>query len=213
MHKKRLSMALGVFGVCALGLMAWFFGVATDSAAGKTATHAAAKVTVITVTAGKPTELAFKLSRFSALPKGTITFKVKNLGFAFHDFKICTTPVSTAARNTCVGKATKILKDGQTATLTVILEKNGKYEYLCAVPGHAAAGMKGLIGVGVKMTPSASVAANSSSSTSSTAPAPAPAPGNANADECPPGMTIAAAGATDGDGDDNGGPTDGDGCV
>jgi len=34
----------------------------------------------------------------------------------------------------------------------VKLTKSGKYEYLCAVPGHAAAGMKGLIGIGVAVT-------------------------------------------------------------
>ena len=36
---------------------------------------------------------------------------------------------------------------GNKATLTVNLTKAGKYEYLCTVSGHAAAGMKGLITV------------------------------------------------------------------
>ena len=35
----------------------------------------------------------------------------------------------------------------QTGTLTVKLVKPGMYEYLCTVPGHAAAGMKGTIKV------------------------------------------------------------------
>ena len=35
----------------------------------------------------------------------------------------------------------------QGGTLVVNLTKAGKYEYLCTVPGHAAAGMKGLVTV------------------------------------------------------------------
>jgi uncharacterized cupredoxin-like copper-binding protein len=221
MHHKRLSVALGVFGVCTLGLAAWFFGVATGSAAGKTATRAAAKVTVITVTAGKPTELGFTLSKFSALPAGTITFKVKNAGLSTHDFKICTSPATSLAKNSCTGKVTKMLASGESAILTVTLKANGKYEFLCAVPGHAAAGMKGLLGIGVKVTPAASASASSSSpsgSTSTTAsrPSSSPSTGGATPSECAAGQTIVqvnAAGGGDADEDDTGAPSDGDGCL
>jgi uncharacterized cupredoxin-like copper-binding protein len=72
----------------------------------------------------------FVLSRRSA-PHGKVTFKVTNKGRLRHDFKIA-------------GKKTKLLKHGQTATLTVTLKKGKKYTYLCTVPGHAAAGMKGI---------------------------------------------------------------------
>ena len=41
------------------------------------------------------------------------------------------------------GKKTKLLGHNQTATLTVTLKK-GKHPYKCTVPGHAAAGMKGI---------------------------------------------------------------------
>ena len=34
------------------------------------------------------------------------------------------------------------------ATLSYTFKTKGAYEYLCTVPGHAAAGMKGKIGVG-----------------------------------------------------------------
>ena len=102
MQHKRRSVALGVFGVCALGLTAWFFGVATGSAAGKTATRGAARVTVITVTAGKPTELGFTLSKFSLLPAGPVTFNVTNKGTVAHSFKICTSPTTSITANTCV---------------------------------------------------------------------------------------------------------------
>jgi nitrite reductase (NO-forming) len=144
--------------------MAWFMGVATGSAAGQTAKHATAKVTVITVTAGKPTELGFKLSKLSNLPAGTFTFKVTNAGAVGHIFKICTTPTMSSKANSCVGKATKLLNKGQSQSLTVVLTKSGKYEFLCPVPGHAGAGMKGLLGIGVAVTPTASVAGSTSSS-------------------------------------------------
>src|SRR5438067_4241480 len=170
MHQKRLSTVLGLLGVCALGLAAWFFGFATGSAAGQTAKHATAKIPVITVTAGQPTELGFKLSKLSNLPSGPITFKVTNKGVATHNFKICTSPVTSLSKNSCVGKSTPMLASGKSAMLTVTLKKHGKYEYLCAVPGHAGAGMKGLLGVGVKVAPAAS--ANSSTSVSSTSTTP-----------------------------------------
>ena len=112
-----------------------------------------AKVTTITVTAGKPTELAFKLSKTSSIATGVITFKVTNKGTLSHDFKVCTRAVTSTKANTCTGKGTKLLKKGQSATLIVTILKKGTYEFLCTVPGHAAAGMKGLIGVGVKVTP------------------------------------------------------------
>ena len=72
--------------------------------------------------------LKFKLSKTSA-PAGKVVFKVKNGGKLSHDFKIA-------------GKKTAMLSGGKTATLTVTLKK-GKFPYMCTVPGHAAAGMKG----------------------------------------------------------------------
>jgi uncharacterized cupredoxin-like copper-binding protein len=93
----------------------------------------AATATTVIVTAGKPSEL-----RFTLLPrtvaKGVTTFKVTNKGKLTHDFKIA-------------GKKTAILGSGRTATLKVTLLKAGKFTYLCTVPGHAAAGMKGILTV------------------------------------------------------------------
>src|SRR4051812_28637390 len=96
---------------------ALFFCVALALCAGLTAGSAPArlksrtavtpkkakKVTLITVAAGKPSELAFKLSKLSSIPKGKVTFKVTNLGVAYHDFKICARPVASAsaAKNAC----------------------------------------------------------------------------------------------------------------
>jgi uncharacterized cupredoxin-like copper-binding protein len=214
--------------------MLWVLGPASGTASGHPQARGGSKVTTVNVTAGKPSELSFKLSKFSNLPAGLITFKVTNMGLGFHNFKICTSPVLTTAKNTCVGKATPLLKHGQSATLVVKLSKNGKYEFLCAVPGHAAAGMKGLIGIGVtvaggKPTPVATTTPTPTPTPTTTTTASTPPPatttttpagggggGGATSPECPPGTTIAQAAAGNGgdaDIDDAGGPSDADGCV
>ena len=88
--------------------------------------HPVAQKATITVTA---TEFKFKLSKTSA-PKGSVTFKVVNKGKTIHDFKVN-------------GKKTPSIKPGKSASLTVKFAKKGKFAYLCTIPGHAAAGMKG----------------------------------------------------------------------
>ena len=80
----------------------------------------------------KASEFKFVLSTKSA-KAGPVTFTVKNVGKLPHDFKIG-------------GKKTALLKPGKSAKLTVTLKK-GKAAYLCTVPGHAAAGMKGTLTV------------------------------------------------------------------
>jgi uncharacterized cupredoxin-like copper-binding protein len=89
------------------------------------------QATVITVTAGKPSEFRFRLSKQS-VPKGTVTFKITNRGTLPHDFKIA-------------GKKTRLLPPGKSQILVVNLKKAGRYAYLCTVTGHAAAGMKGTL--------------------------------------------------------------------
>jgi uncharacterized cupredoxin-like copper-binding protein len=82
--------------------------------------------TTVTVTAK---DFKFVLSRRSA-PHGRVTFKLVNRGKTPHDFKI-------------VGKKTRRLRPEQRTTLTVTLTK-GRHAYVCTVPGHAAAGMRGV---------------------------------------------------------------------
>src|SRR5215470_10916169 len=129
MHGKRLTMVLVVLAAGCVGLMAWVLGVATGPAKGQLEGGSASRLTVVTVTAGKPSELAFKLSKTSVAAAGTITFKVKNAGKITHDFKICTRPVSAATAVSCTGKVTARLAPGKSATLTVVLAKKGKYEF------------------------------------------------------------------------------------
>jgi uncharacterized cupredoxin-like copper-binding protein len=105
----------------------------------------AKKAAAVAVTAGKPTEFGFKLSK-KTVPHGSVTFTVTNGGALPHDFKICSSNKG-GALNACAGKVTPMLTPGTKKTLTVTLTKPGTYEYLCAVSGHAAAGMKGLLKV------------------------------------------------------------------
>jgi uncharacterized cupredoxin-like copper-binding protein len=227
---KRVSLRLTVPAFAGAGAtVAVVAALVTSSApaapSGVAATgHAATgKATVITVVAGKPSELAFKLSKLSMVPVGTITFKVTNLGVAFHNFKVCTIPVPTAAgaQNSCFGKSTPTLKHGQSATLTVPISLAGKYEFLCTIPGHAAAGMKGLLGVGVTVAATEELTAahagtqNTSGSGGSSGGHVGSGGGNGgDTSGCPPGVTIKSSGAADADGDELGTePDDNDGCV
>lgn len=88
--------------------------------------------TTVAVTLGKPSEFKITLSKKSIV-NGVTTFKVTNKGGVTHDFKI-------------VAKKTPSLAAGKVATLKATLKK-GKYPYLCTLPGHAAAGMKGTLTV------------------------------------------------------------------
>jgi uncharacterized cupredoxin-like copper-binding protein len=175
------------------------------------------KATVITVVAGKPSELRFQLSKSTNLKVGTYIFKVTNKGLGFHTFKFCTVPVKTAAKNACVGKVTKLLHPGQSATVTVTIKKAGKYEFLCSVPGHAAGGMKGLIGFGVAVKPvpppptTTSGGGGGGSGGGTTTTTSGPPTANGCPAGTPPGTTIGS--DEDGDESDAVGKDDGDGCL
>jgi uncharacterized cupredoxin-like copper-binding protein len=75
-------------------------------------------------------EFKFVLSK-KAARRGVVVFKVKNVGKINHDFEI-------------KSRKTKLLSPGQSATLRVTFLRKGSYPYKCTVPGHAAAGMKGI---------------------------------------------------------------------
>jgi uncharacterized cupredoxin-like copper-binding protein len=79
-------------------------------------------------------EFFFKLSTKSVATPGKVTFAFKNTGHILHDFSIN-------------GKKTPLTSPGKTATLVVTFKKKGKFTYICTVPGHAAAGMKGVFTV------------------------------------------------------------------
>jgi plastocyanin len=104
------------------------------------------RVTTVTVSAGSPTEFAFKLSK-KTFKHGAVSFRVTNVGTVPHDFKICASPKGTTKANACTGKATKLLAPKGKATLTYTFKAKGTYEYICTVPSHAALGMKGVLKV------------------------------------------------------------------
>jgi len=110
-----------------LGTAGAVVGVAAAAAGPALPAQAAGSVNV---TAGKPSEF-----RFTVAPKtdgkGRIVFHVANKGKITHTFKI-------------ESKETKQLAPGKSATLTVTFPKAGRYPYVCTIPGHAAAGMKGV---------------------------------------------------------------------
>ena len=100
-------------------------------ASARTEPQAHSSATTVNVT-GK--EFSFKLSAKSIARPGKVTFNFKNAGHMLHDFKIN-------------GKKTPLIKPGKTAKLTVSFKRKGRYSYLCTVPGHAAAGMRGVFTV------------------------------------------------------------------
>jgi uncharacterized cupredoxin-like copper-binding protein len=119
-----------LIAVAAAGL-----GVATGFAQAHPAAPQAANATThITVAAS---EFKFVFSKRSIPAVGTVIFTVVNKGKISHDFKIG-------------GKKTANLLPGKSAKLTVKFTKKGHYGYLCTLPGHAGAGMKGTFSVGVK---------------------------------------------------------------
>jgi uncharacterized cupredoxin-like copper-binding protein len=93
--------------------------------------QSAANVKTVQVKGG---EFFFRLSTKSIAKPGKVTFVFKNIGHVLHDFKIN-------------GKKTPLIRPGKTAKLVVTFKKKGKYRYLCTVPGHAAAGMRGVFTV------------------------------------------------------------------
>jgi plastocyanin len=100
--------------------------------------HRAGAVT-ITVTAGKPSEYGFKLSR-SAVPLGPVVFQVVNRGKVKHNFAIA-------------GKTTPVLTPGKSAKLTVVFTKAGPYSYSSSLRGQSANGMKGVVAVRTTVSP------------------------------------------------------------
>jgi uncharacterized cupredoxin-like copper-binding protein len=78
-------------------------------------------------------EFFFNLSTKSIAKPSKVTFVFKNVGHVAHDFKINS-------------KTTPLIQPGKRSRLVVTFKKGG-YPYLCTVPGHAAAGMKGVFTV------------------------------------------------------------------
>ena len=120
----------------------------------------------ISVTAGAPRELSFKIS-LARVTVSPVVFKVTNKGKLPHSFKVCTKPSPNDKANSCTGVTTKTLAPGATATLTVKLSANGKYEYLSGIASQAASGMKGIVTVALSAGSSSGSSSSSGSGSSS----------------------------------------------
>ncbi len=125
--------------------------VAGFVAAASLAKRPAKAVTTVRVTAR---EFSYTLSRRS-VPPGRVRFVVTNRGTVAHDFAIA-------------GRRTPYLKPGGRATLDVVFSRSGAYRYRCTVPGHAAAGMKGILIVSKAPVPTRSATTTLSSTTTTT---------------------------------------------
>lgn len=176
-------------------------------------------VQTISVTAGLPHELSFKLSS-SKITTATVLFKVTNKGKLAHSFKVCTRASTTDTANSCTGVSTKSLAPGATGALTVKLSASGTYEYLSATPSQAKSGMKGLVTVTVATTAGSGpkpvgATTTTPSSSGSGSGSGGVVNGQATDQACSPGTAIPVGpGAGDQDDDNEGGfPTDGDGCL
>jgi hypothetical protein len=86
--------------------------------------------TVVTVIM---TEFKDVLSVASA-PRGLIVFKLVNKGQFGHNFAIA-------------GKKSAIIGPSRRSLLVVTFTKAGRYHYRCTAPGHAEAGMKGVLAI------------------------------------------------------------------
>ena len=133
---KRASLV--VLAACAAaGVLTALFGFSASTATGSTARPSASHRTLtVTVTAS---EFKFMMSRTS-IPVGTVVFKVVNRGKIGHNFHIA-------------GKTTPMIAAGKSKSIKVVFKKAGRYAYSCTIPGHAAAGMKGVLGVGKTAPP------------------------------------------------------------
>jgi plastocyanin len=78
-------------------------------------------------------DFSYSLSK-RTVSAGTVTFRLTNRGDQRHDFKIA-------------GRKTAVIRSGGTATLRVRLRAGRRYRYICTVPGHEDAGMKGTLRV------------------------------------------------------------------
>jgi nitrite reductase (NO-forming) len=114
------------------------------------------KTVAVTVVAK---EFSFTLSKRSVPAGSTVVFTVVNRGKISHDFKIG-------------AKKTAILSPGKSAKLTMKFTKKGRFAYLCTLPGHASAGMKGSFAIGVTpaktTTPTSTVTSTTTPTTTTT---------------------------------------------
>jgi uncharacterized cupredoxin-like copper-binding protein len=115
----RAALLVTLVGLVAVGLSASALGGSRTSA------QTSQRISV------GMTEYKFTLKPKTAT-KRTVVFALKNNGTIGHDFKIA-------------GKKSRVLAAGKSGTLRVTFKKAGRFAFLCTLPTHAPAGMKGVL--------------------------------------------------------------------
>lgn len=128
----RLTMVMALVLAVAYVVAVWAMTGKPTGATAAPALGPGASSSTTTAVRVSATEFRFTLSRQS-VPPGKVVFTVSNNGKIAHDFSID-------------GKTSPLVSPGKTTTLTVRLGA-GTFFYLCTVPGHAQAGMKGTLSV------------------------------------------------------------------
>jgi manganese oxidase len=129
MRHIRASIAAAAIGML---LAATACTASSGSASGQTLDAASASTYAVTLS----DELKITPAMIDAPANTALTFDVTNEGKGQHSFAV-QAPGQTYE--------TAMLDGGATATLAVPGLAAGSYEYLCTVPGHADAGMKGML--------------------------------------------------------------------
>src|SRR5690242_12191243 len=142
MNLLRTSALLAV--AAAAGLAAGCGGSYGGGGGNSGSTRAASTSGNAVSGAGKTVTIAeseYKLtpSSVNVSATGTYTFKVMNKGSVAHALEI---------EGNGVEQKTAHIQPGSSATLTVDLAKNGKYELYCPIDGHRRQGMEGTLMVG-----------------------------------------------------------------
>ena len=119
-------MMVGVVAVAAIA----FYGATAQAGRAPAAANAPQKAALLKTVKVTAKEFKFVMSSKTA-KRGIVVFKVTNAGALQHDFQI-------------KGRKTKLLSHGKSDTLRVTFARKGAYPFKCTVPGHAAAGMKGV---------------------------------------------------------------------
>jgi uncharacterized cupredoxin-like copper-binding protein len=97
----------------------------------------------VQIIAGPPNEFTFQPSQVTVQAGQPVTITLVNKGSLEHDLHIEALGVKLP-----VGKTPKdhpLLAPSKSVTLTFTPTKKGTFEFVCTVPGHKEAGMKGVI--------------------------------------------------------------------
>jgi glucose/arabinose dehydrogenase len=100
-------------------------------------------------------DFSYVLSR-TRVPPGRVRFTVVNRGAVAHDFAVGT-------------RKTPLLQPGRSAVLSVTFARAGRFGFRCTVPGHAALGMRGTLGVGKAPPPATTKPATTTAPPTTTA--------------------------------------------